>query len=127
MAAGGSIPGTDITVSLPASTTPPNAQVLGVTTTTQGSADNTGAIVTRGSVVTVLLFGPGLSSSMQVSISGPPDIGISQIQGIQSTTGTPGIAFQAIVSPGAALGARTVTLQASNGDITTFTGGLEVQ
>jgi|SRR5581483_3365816 len=119
--------GIDITVSLPASSAAPNAQALGATTGSQGSADNTGTIVTRASTVTVLIFGPGLSSNMQVSISGPSDIGISQIRGIQSTTGIPGIAFQANVASNAALGARTVILQAPNGDITTFTGGLEVQ
>jgi hypothetical protein len=127
MAGGQAVSGIDITVSAPASSTPPNAQALGATTSSQGSADNTGAIVMHGSVVTVLVFGPGLSGSMQVSISGPSDIGISQIRSIQSTTGIPGIAFQATVASNAALGARTVILQASNGDITTFTGGLEVQ
>jgi hypothetical protein len=127
MEGGQAISGTDITVSAPASSTPPNAQALGATTTSQGSADNTGTIVSPGSVVTVLVFGPGLSSNMLVSISGPSDIGISQIRGIQSTTGVPGISFQATIASNAALGARTVILQATNGDITTFTGGLEVQ
>jgi len=64
---------------------------------------------------------------MQVSISGPVDIGISQLQSIQSTSGVPGVAFRAAVPSSAAIGARTVILQAPNGDITTFTGGLEVQ
>jgi hypothetical protein len=127
LAGGQAASGIDIAVSLPASGTPPNAQALGATTSSGGSADNTGTIVSRGSTVTVLLFGPGLSSSMQVSISGPSDIGISQIRSIQSTTGIPGIAFQAAIAGNAALGARTVILQATNGDITTFTGGLEVQ
>jgi len=127
LAGGQAASGIDIAVSLPASSPPPNAQALGATTSSGGSADNTGTIVSRGSTVTVLLFGPGLSSSMQVSISGPSDIGISQIRGVQSTTGIPGIAFQAAIAGNAALGARTVILQATNGDITTFTGGLEVQ
>jgi hypothetical protein len=127
LAAAQSVSGTDITVSVPASTPAVNAQALGATTDSHGSADNTGTIVTRGSTVTVLLFGPGLSGGMQVSISGPSDIGISQIRGIQSTTGVPGVAFQAVIAGNAALGARTVVLQSSNGDITTFTGGLEIQ
>lgn len=127
LAGGQSLSGTDITVSASASGTPPNAQALGATTDSHGSADNTGTIVSRGSTVTVLLFGPGLSGNMQVSVSGPSDIGISQIRAIQSTTGVPGIAFQAAIAGNAALGARTVILQAANGDITTFTGGLEVQ
>ena len=127
LAAGQSMSGIDIVVPAPSSNPPTNAQVLGVTTTSSGSASNTGATVARGSTVTVLLFGPGLSANMQVSISGPADIGISQIQSIQSTTNVPGVAFQAIIPSTAAVGARTVILQAPNGDITTFTGGLEVQ
>jgi hypothetical protein len=63
---------------------------------------------------------------MQVSITGPADITVSNIESITSTTGTPGIAFTAAVSSDAALGARTVILRATNDDITTFSGGLEV-
>ena len=127
LAAGQSMQGIDIVVPAPSSNPAPNAQVLGVTTGSGGTASNTGATVTRGSTVTVLLFGPGLSGNMQVSISGPADIGISNIRSIQSTTNIPGVAFQAVVPDSAAVGARTVVLQTSNGDITTFTGGLEVQ
>jgi hypothetical protein len=127
LAAGQPVSGTNITVSAPASNPPPNAQALGATTDSHGTAENTGTIVMRGATVTVLLFGPGLSGSMQVSISGPSDVGISQVRGIQSTTGVPGVAFQAVIAGNAAQGARTVVLQSSNGDITTFTGGLEVQ
>ena len=74
----------------------------------------------------VLIFGPGLDGSMNVTISGPADIVISNIRSITATDKTPGVAFDAAVSPVAALGARTVTLRATNDDITTFTGGLEV-
>ena len=74
----------------------------------------------------VLLFGRGLSGGMTVTISGPGDIGVSNVRSISSTTGTPGIAFDAAVSGSAALGARTVFLKSSNNDITAFTGGLEV-
>ncbi len=74
----------------------------------------------------VVLFGPGLTAGMTVSILGPSDIQISNVQGTSATDNTPGLSFTATVAPNAALGARTVVLQASNGDITTFTGGLEV-
>jgi hypothetical protein len=63
---------------------------------------------------------------MTVSLSGPADIAISNVQSIMSTTNVPGISFSAAVSSSAALGARTVILQAANNDITTFAGGLEV-
>jgi hypothetical protein len=63
---------------------------------------------------------------MQISIRGPNDISISQVTTIKSTTNTPGVSFVAVVSPTAALGARTVVLQNAQGDVTTFTGGLEV-
>jgi hypothetical protein len=64
---------------------------------------------------------------MNVSISGQPgDFGITNIHSITATDKTPGIEFMVTVSPTAALGARTVILQAPDQDITTFTGGLEV-
>jgi hypothetical protein len=67
---------------------------------------------------------------MQVMVRGPSDIQIDpkSIVGIRSTDTppVPGISFTVTVAANAALGARTVVLQASNGDITTFTGGLEV-
>jgi hypothetical protein len=74
----------------------------------------------------VILFGPGLNGQMQVNIAGPADITVSSITGIQATDNTPGISFMATAKPNAALGARTVFLQNTNGDVTTFTGGLEV-
>ncbi len=128
LAGGGNALGVDITVIAPGATTPPNAQDLGVATltATRPSAFNTGDIIHRGATSRVLLFGPGLNGSMQVSIRGPSDITITDISGTSSTDGTPGITFTAIVSPTAALGLRTVVLQNANGDITTFTGGLEV-
>jgi hypothetical protein len=63
---------------------------------------------------------------MSVSVSGPADISVSNIQDIMSTTNVPGVSFTATVDANAALGARTVVLQATNNDITTFAGGLEV-
>jgi hypothetical protein len=74
----------------------------------------------------VVLFGPGLTADMKVSILGPNDIQISNVMGTTATDQTPGITFTAAVAGNAALGARTVTLQSTNGNITAFSGGLEV-
>jgi len=127
VAAGQTSAGVSITVGPPASATPPNAQDLGVAALSGGaSAFNTGDTIARGATQRVVLFGPGLSSDMQVTVRGPNDITVSSTSAITATDTTPGISFIATVSPSAALGARTVVLQATNGDITTFTGGLEV-
>jgi hypothetical protein len=83
-------------------------------------------VIHQGATDFVLLFGPGLSGNMTVKVSGPPDITVSNITGITATDKTPGVAFQATVNSGAALGARTVWLQNPQNDVTTFTGGLEV-
>ncbi|HXZ79579.1 MAG TPA: hypothetical protein VEG30_06595 [Terriglobales bacterium] len=125
-AAGQPTTGIDITVASPTSSTPPNAEDLGANT--QGIASNTGDIAHRGSTVQVILFGPGLSGNMQVTISGPSDITISNLVSIQSTDRPPipGIQFTAAISSSADLGARTVRLQDTSGNITTFSGGLEV-
>ncbi len=126
VSAGQAVSGINITVVMPASAPPPNAQVLGVANLTgPGEAFNTGGTISRGTTRRVLLFGPGLSGTMTVTITGPSDITISGIQTIKATDGTPGVAFTAAAA-NASLGARTVVLQATNGDITTFTGGLEV-
>jgi len=127
---GGSVTGADILV--PVAATPvTNAEVLGVSATpTGGAAFNVGDIVHLGTTASVLLFGPGLSNNMQVSISGPPDVTIvpGSLISIQSTGNppTPGIEFQIVVSASADLGARTVIMQSPSNDVTTFTGGLEV-
>jgi hypothetical protein len=92
----------------------------------QASASNTGGLIHRGASMRVLLFGPGLNGQMQVRIAGPSDITVSNLTGIQATDNTPGVAFTATVAGNAALGARTVFLQNSAGDVTSFTGGLEV-
>jgi hypothetical protein len=121
------VSGIDINVSSPASSTPPNAEVLGVSALgSGGSASDVGATISRGSTMKVLLFGPGLDGSMTVSIGGPADISFTNIRSITATDKTPGIAFDATVNSSAALGARTVILTTTNGDVTTFTGGLEV-
>lgn len=126
VAAGATVGGNDVTVPAPAKSPAENAQVLGTSAVSGGSATSTGSTIHRGETKTVLLFGPGLDGSMQVTITGPADIVVSNIQSIQSTKNVPGIAFTAAVSSDAALGARTVILQATNEDITTFAGGLEV-
>jgi len=119
--------GVNIAVASPASNPTPNASSIGAATSLSGAtASNTGTTISQGTTMFVLLFGKGLSGSMQVMISGPADITVSNVQSIMATDGTPGVAFQAAVSSGAALGARTVVLQDPKNDITTFTGGLEV-
>ncbi|HZU43964.1 MAG TPA: hypothetical protein VE994_14905 [Terriglobales bacterium] len=118
---------TNIAVACQASTPTPNSEDLGVGATVNGTtASNSGAQIAQGATMSVILFGPGLSGNMTISISGPNDITVSNPTTIRSTNNLPGIAFTAVVSPSAALGARTVVLQDANHDVTTFTGGLEV-
>lgn len=125
--AGQATSGTNIAVACQASNPTPNAEDLGVGVTVNGTtASNTGAQIHQGATMTVILFGPGLASNMTITISGPADITISNEQAITSTSNVPGVAFTAVVSPTAALGARTVILQSAQNDVTTFTGGLEV-
>ncbi len=125
--AGQTTSATDIAVACQAANPTPNAEDLGVGVTINGTtASNTGAQIHQGATMTVILFGPGLTSNMTITISGPADIVISNEQAITSTDKTPGVAFTAVVSPTAALGARTVILQGPQNDVTTFTGGLEV-
>lgn len=114
----------DIITGAPAISPVVNATTLGIGNT----ATNVGTTVSRDVIPhTVILFGPGLSGSMTVTISGPAnEIPISNIRTIKATDNTPGIAFDVSIPVTAALGARTVTLQNPNGDITTFTGGLEI-
>ena len=126
VASGATAGGVNITVPAPASSPAPNAQVLGVTTGTGGSAFNTGQVISRGLNATVLLFGPGLDGSMTVTIGGPTDIQISNVRSVKATDGTTGVAFNVVVNGSAALGARTVFLEDTKGDITAFAGGLEV-
>jgi len=65
---------------------------------------------------------------MHVTVSGPSDITVSNPVSIQSTDKPPipGIQFTAAIASNADLGARTVRLQDASGNITTFTGGLEI-
>jgi hypothetical protein len=118
---------TGVNLAVPAkSSGEPNAELLGVTPIGEGgSAQNTGASIRRGQSARVILFGAALSGDMQVTIGGPQDIEVSNVEGIQSTSGKSGIAFQVQVSGSAAPGARTVLLRRGE-NITAFTGGLEV-
>ena len=127
VSAGSTTSGIGITV--PTGTPPLNAEVLGVTPvhTSGGSVSNTGGVVQLGSIASVLLFGKGLDGNLTVSVFGPNDLTISNIQGIKSTTGTPGVQFDISVNSNATPGARTVVLHDASGNVTTFTGGLEIQ
>lgn len=115
----------DISVVAPVSSTPPNVVAVGVDS--NGFAYATGGSATQGEASGVVtLFGPGITSTMQVSFSGPNDITVSNILPVTATDGTPGLQFNIAVAGTAVLGARTLILQSSNNDITTFTGGIEI-
>ena len=101
-----------------------NAIALGKAS--DGFAANSGTVVHQAATDTIVLFGPGISGAMSVMISGPNDIGVNNIRGVQSKDGTPGIAFDAVFGSSTAVGARSIYLKAANNDITAFTGGLEV-
>lgn len=127
VAPGQSVGAIDIAVPAPAGSPAANAQDLGVADLGgSGRAFNTGDVIHRGTNMRVLMFGPGLDGSVTVVVRGPNDISVSDVGTISSTTGVSGISFTAAVSPNAALGARTVVVQTAQGDVTTFTGGLEV-
>lgn len=117
-----------VDIAVPAGNPPLNAQDLGVNslTATQGSAFNTGGAVARGTSARVLVFGAGLSSAVNIAVSGPQDIAVSNQQAIMSTDNTPGVAFVITVAANAAVGARTVILSDAQSNATSFTGGLEV-
>lgn len=124
--AGATVAGINITVPGPAGSPAPNAELLGATPLdAAGSAFNTGATVRRGSTMRVIIFGNGLTADMRASVSGT-GVTVSNVRGITSTSGKPGIAFDAAIAGDAPLGARTVILVSSRNDVTTFTGGLEV-
>lgn len=124
---GQTVSGIDIAVASPANSSGPNAELLGVSGINESTtARNSGASIPRGSTMKVVLFGRALSGALTVTIGGPNDIIVSNVRSVSASDGTAGIAFDATVSAGAALGARTVYLRSSNDDITAFTGGLEV-
>lgn len=109
----------------------PNAEVLGVGSTAQV----TGATVPRGTVNdAVFLCGPGLSGNMDVFVGGSNfastvnDVIVRDVAAVSCEGGatSSGIAFAVTVTPNATPGARSIYLHSASGDITTFTGGLEV-
>ena len=115
----------NIAVIAPVSPTPPNVQAVGVDS--NGFAFATGGTAHQGEAAGVLtLFGPGITSDMTASFSGPSDITVSNISPVTATDGTPGLQFDIAVASTAALGARTLILQNTNNDITTFAGGIEI-
>jgi hypothetical protein len=121
--------GADITVVAPTGTNP-NAIALGTVAAgaSTSTASNTGGSIAQGSTMTVLMFGTGLSASMTISITGPSDLTVSGPKTIESTGNppTPGVSFTLAATPTASLGARTVILQDTSNNVTTFTGGLQV-
>jgi hypothetical protein len=125
VAPGGTVSGVDITV--PAGSPGLNAAELGTSDAGSdgGTATSNGDVIHRGATRNVLIFGQGLSSNVEITISGPPDITVTNPRTISSTLGKPGLEFTAVVDPNAALGARTVRLRRGN-NVATFTGGLEV-
>ena len=126
VSAGANASGINISVVSPQSTPTPNAKFLGVNLA-QGGATVTGDTVSRGQGnATVTMFGPGLSSSMKVSITGPGDITVGTLTAVTAQDGTPGVQFPITLTNSSALGARTVVMQNAKNDVTTFSGGLEV-
>lgn len=127
VASGQTTSAVDITVSAPAITPQENAQDLGVNALCRGgSAFNVGDVIHRGDSKQILLFGTGLDANVTASVLGPADIQLTVNSAVKASDGTPGVCLNAVVSANAALGARTMMLQASNGDITALPGGLEV-
>jgi hypothetical protein len=115
----------NISVVAPTSSIPPNVQAVGIDS--NGFAFATGGTATQGEVSGIVtLFGPGITADMKVSFSGPSDITTSNIHAVTATNGTPGLQFNIAVAATASLGGRTLILQNSNNDITTFTGGIEI-
>jgi hypothetical protein len=126
VSAGSTTTGVDIAVVLPKSSPTPNAQFLGVNIANAGGS-TTGDTVSRsqGSGV-VTMYGDGLANTMTVTITGPGDITVGALSSITATDGTPGVQFPITLTGLTALGARTIVMKDAKGDITTFTGGLEV-
>jgi len=73
-----------------------------------------------------VLFGAGLTGDMTATVRGNSDVIVEALSPIVASDGTPGLSFLATINPNAALGCRTVVLTSPRGDVTTFTGGLEI-
>jgi hypothetical protein len=125
VSAGQAVLGVNISVAAQASSPTPNVTAAGAD---GKSAFSGGDVMHQNSVATVIVFGPGLNTSMKASFSGPGDIAIGPLQSVNFTDpkAPPGLRFTATVASNAALGARTLVLQDTKNDITTFSGALEV-
>jgi hypothetical protein len=125
VSAGQAVLGVNISVAAQASSPTPNVTAAGAD---GKSAFSGGDVMHQNSVATVIVFGPGLNTSMKASFSGPGDIAIGPLQSVnfQDPKAPPGLRFTATVASNAALGARTLVLQDTKNDITTFSGALEV-
>jgi hypothetical protein len=125
VASGQAISGVNIVVPNTASAF--NVTLLGANSpsATTGSASNVGGTVARGSSALMLIFGPGLSGTQTLTISGPNDIAISGERSVKATDGTPGIQFLITVGSDAAVGARTLNVT-SGSNASSFVGGIEV-
>jgi hypothetical protein len=66
---------------------------------------------------------PPTSLITSVTLSGPNDITVGTVS---SLTAGGGVGFRITLGGSTATGARTVFLKNAQGDITTFTGGLEI-
>jgi len=121
--------GINVTLSSPAGTAL-NINALGVNALglpSGGSAFNSGDVIHQSQTATILIFGAGLAAGQTVSISGPADITITNVRAVTAQNNTPGLAFDVAVSSSAAIGARSVIVTNTNGDVTAFTAGLEVE
>jgi hypothetical protein len=126
VSAGSTTTGVDIAVVSAKSSPTPNAQFLGVNIG-PGVAAETGDTVSRSQgSATVTMYGPGLATTLTVTITGPSDITVGPLSSITATDGTPGVQFPITLTGLTALGARTIVMKDAKGDITTFSGGLEV-
>jgi hypothetical protein len=125
VSAGQAVLGVNISVAAQASSPTPNVTAAGAD---GKSAFSGGDVMHQNSVATIIVFGPGLNTSMKASFSGPGDIAIGPLQSVtfEGPKAPPGLRFTATVASNAALGARTLVLQDTKNDITTFSGALEV-
>ena len=100
-------------------------------TTLNCSAGVTGTSVARGQTVYIFIVGYGIVAGTTYAISGS-DVVIPQqpTSGnnnfVTATDGTPGVFFQIVVSPTAALGSRNVVVTNSGGELAAFPGGLQI-
>lgn len=139
---GGSFIGVNITLPAPVASPALNATMIGAAVpassgSTSITLTNAPAVIHLSSVPTsganagqmiVALLGNGMTTGTtslisSVTLSGPNDITIGTPAAL---TGGGGIGFRITLGGSAATGARTVFLKNAQGDITAYTGGLEI-